>query len=70
MTTSKKAIKKTSNFSALTFEQGKALSISIRNSKGVHTHERNGEFFQGKQSQCPLCENGSQFEKTMGGIGA
>jgi hypothetical protein len=48
----------------------KFLSISIRNEDGVHFHERNGEKFQGKQKECPLCASGSPFEQAMGGIGA
>jgi len=48
----------------------KAFSISIRNEGGVHTHTRNGEQFKGKQRDCPLCASGSQFEKSVGPIGA
>jgi hypothetical protein len=49
--------------------QTQSLSLSIRNEDGVHTHERNGEKFQGKQMECPLCANGSEFERKMGAIG-
>jgi hypothetical protein len=46
------------------------LSISISNENGIHDHERNGEHFRGKQADCPLCENGSEFERSFGRIGA
>lgn len=47
-----------------------SLSIFIENNNGIHVHVRNGERFQGKQAECPLCANGSQFEQAMGRIGA
>lgn len=47
-----------------------ALAFSITNHNGVHHHVRNDERFRGKQKDCPLCKNGSEFEKTMGAIGA
>jgi hypothetical protein len=47
-----------------------SLSLYIQNDNGVHTHVRNGEQFSGKQKDCPLCANGSDFEKVMGRIGA
>lgn len=47
-----------------------SLSIFIRNEDGMHTHERNGERFYGNQEHCPLCASGSDFERSMGAIGA
>ena len=44
--------------------------ISINNVDGVHVHIRNSEQFTGQQKDCPLCENGSEFEKSFGRIGA
>lgn len=49
--------------------QMNSLSISITNEGGVHTHVRNDEKFRGKQKDCPLCANGSQFERGFGVIG-
>lgn len=46
-----------------------SLSIFIENYKGVHTHKRNKESFKGEQKECPLCANGSEFEKAMGKAG-
>jgi len=46
------------------------LAVTIENEDGVHTHTRNGEHFKGKQQDCPLCANGSEFEKLIGRIGA
>jgi hypothetical protein len=48
----------------------KGLALTISNENGVHTHTRNGEVFRGKQKACPLCANGSEFEKLMGTIAA
>jgi hypothetical protein len=48
----------------------KSVSIFIENLDGVHTHVRNGEKFKGKQIDCPLCINGSDFERSFGKIGA
>jgi hypothetical protein len=49
--------------------QTPTLSIYIANENGIHTHTRNSEQFSGKQQECPLCANGSAFEKALGGIG-
>ncbi len=54
---------------ATTFEANE-IFISIQNVDGVHTHIRNSEQFTGQQKDCPLCENGSEFEKSFGRIGA
>ena len=48
----------------------KSLSLRIENIHGIHLHVRNGEKFRGQQKDCPLCANGSEFEKAMGKIGA
>jgi hypothetical protein len=48
----------------------KSFSVSITNENGVHEHVRNGEKFRGSQKDCPLCANGSVFEKSFGSIGA
>lgn len=61
--------KRVSGKIATTRFETKSLSISISNDDGVHTHIRNGEKFRGKQKDCPLCANGSAFEKAMGTIG-
>lgn len=45
------------------------LSILIENNDGIHTHERNGVKFKGKQKDCRLCAEGSDFERAMGAIG-
>jgi hypothetical protein len=55
---------------ATTTLQQKGLTIFLENRDGIHTHERNGEKFTGEQSACPLCENGSEFERSFGRIGA
>jgi hypothetical protein len=66
MTAKKKISKKIAELSYET----KALSLTIKNEDGVHTHSRNGEKFRGKQADCPLCKTGSEFERKMGAIGA
>lgn len=47
-----------------------SLSVFVQNVDGVHTHRRNGKRFVGNQQECPLCKNGSEFEKSLGKIGA
>ena len=46
-----------------------SLALIIKNEDGIHTHFRNGERFEGKQKDCPLCATGREFEKALSRIG-
>lgn len=61
--------KKLSGKIAITSVERNDLYLKIENIDGVHVHVRNAEKFRGNQKNCPLCKNGSQFEKAMGPIG-
>ena len=70
MTKSKKRRVKITKQIAVATLATKALAITITNDNGIHTHTRNGEIFNGNQAECPLCASGSEFERSMGRIGA
>jgi hypothetical protein len=55
---------------ATTTLESKTTNIFIENKNGRHTHKRNGQEYSGKQVDCPLCLNGSEFERNFGRIGA
>lgn len=65
-----KATRKITGQTSTTKLETPTLSIFIQNENGTHTHSRNGETFCGKQEDCRLCANGSEFERLFGKIGA
>ena len=52
---------------AATYEVA-CFSMEILNENGVHAHKRNGRTFRGRQANCPLCADGSSFEKAIAKI--